>query len=98
MNRIISTLHRFEDHRMLKVDLSIEFKNNYEYADISFKCGEDTLEIISTSIGNINDEGNAQIASSNAELYVGYCESSNKLECLVGYYANNELINYEVLL
>lgn len=82
---------------MLKVDLSLDFKKPYEYATISFKCGDQKLTVTSTSMGNIDQEGNVKSNATNIEIYTEYCKISNILECLVGFYNANELMYYETL-
>lgn len=98
MSNIQTTLYRSQDHRMLKIQLSLDFKKPYEYATVSFKCEDQKLEVTSTSTGSIDQEGNVRLSTSlNSEMYVEYCEISNNLECLVGFYNANELVYYEAL-
>jgi len=82
---------------MLKANLHLDFEAPYEYASVSFKCGEEKLVITSTSKGSIDGEGNVKIVDSDAEMYLEYCESADNLECLVGFYNRNELMHYETL-
>lgn len=97
MSKIDVALYRTEDHRILKVLFSSDYEKDHEYHILSFKCNTETVAVISTSTGSIDREGNVKLADFQAELFVDYCESSSELECLVGYYRNNELIDYETL-
>lgn len=97
MSSILPTLYQSEDHRMLRVTLYIDFKDRFDYAIVSFKCEETKLEILATSDGSIDQEGNVRTIALRSILDVDYCETSGNLECLVGYYVKNELIHYETL-
>jgi hypothetical protein len=79
------------------VALAIDFKDPFDYAIVSFKCGDTKLEVVSTSQGSIDQEGNVKTSSLQLTVDVDYCETSPNLECLVGYYRENELLNYETL-
>ncbi len=97
MSKIDVTLYRTEDHRILKVLFASDYEKDHEYHTLSFKCNTESMTIISTSAGSIDGEGNAKLTEPTAELFVDYCESSSELECLIGYYQNNELLDYETL-
>lgn len=98
MSKLNVTLYRTDDHRVLKVLFSSDYEKNHEYTMLSFKCITETVDVISTSAGSIDGEGNVKLTDSNAELFVNYCENGSELECLVGYYSNNELLDYENLI
>lgn len=97
MSSIDVNLYRSQDSRILKVEFVSDFKKSYEYAVLTFKCDEQKLEAISTSKGTIDNEGNVRLIEKKAEIYVEYSTLSNKLECLVGYYVQNDLLDYEAL-
>jgi len=97
MSSIQPILYRSNDHRMLRVNLVLGFDKPYDFATISFKCGNSKVEINTTSSGSIDQEGNVRITEKKCEMYLDYCENSDILECLVGYYIQNDLIYYETL-
>ncbi len=97
MSNINVILYRTDDQRVLKVSFVSDYKKGHDYSVLSFKCDSKTVNIISTSSGSIDGEGNVKSVKSQAELFVEYCESASELECLVGYYKNNELLDYETL-
>ncbi len=97
MSSIAPTLYRSNDHRILKVDLILNYDKSYDFSTISFKCGETKVEINTTSSGSIDREGNVKIVDNKCEMDLDYCDNYNILECLVGYYIKNELIYYETL-
>jgi len=91
------TLYRTDDQRILKVGFVSNYEKSHEYYMLSFKCETETVAVISTSTGSIDGEGNIKITDPKAELFIDYCEFASELECLVGYYQNNELLDYETL-
>lgn len=97
MSNLKVTLYRADDQRILKVLLVLKYEKKHDYSMISFKCGTETINILSTSSGNIDKEGNVKTVEPEVQLFVDYCESTSKLECLVGHYRNNELLDYETL-
>ncbi len=97
MSSIKTKLFRSEDHQMLQVKLDINSTQKYEYAMVSFKCGGESIDILSTSLGSINQDGELKLFGISTEIYVEYCETDNELECLVGYYIKNKLKYYETL-
>lgn len=97
MSKINVNLYRSSDRRILKVQFAGDFVKPHDYALLAFKCGEENLSVISTSAGSIDNEGNVKTTAKTVELFVEYSNSSNKLECLVGYYVQNDLLNYETL-
>lgn len=97
MSKIDVALYRTEDHRILKVLFVSDYKKDHEYYMLSFKCGTKAMTVISTSAGSIDGEGNVKLTAAKVELFIDYCEYSSELECLVGYYQNNELLDYETL-
>lgn len=97
MSNLNVVLYRTDDQRILKVLFVSEYEKKYDYSMLSFKCNTEMMNIISTSSGSIDREGNVKFTASKVELFVDYCESASELECLVGYYRNNELLDYETL-
>ena len=97
MSNINVELYRTEDHRILKVLFTSDYEKDHEYYMLSFKCNTESMTVISTSAGSIDGEGNVKLTGNKTELFINYCESSSELECLVGYYQNNELLDYETL-
>lgn len=97
MSKIDVALYRTDDHRILKVLFVSDYEKKHDYHVISFKCSAEAVDIISTSAGSIDGEGNVKLLDPKAELFIDYCESASEIECLVGYYQNNELLDYETL-
>lgn len=97
MSNLNVALYRTDDQRILKVSFVSGYEKKYDYSMLSFKCSTETVSIISTSSGSIDRESNVKFTASKVELFVDYCESASELECLVGYYQNNELLDYETL-
>ncbi len=91
------TLCRANDQRTLKVLFTLDYEKEYNHYMLSFKCNSEAVDVISTSSGNIDEEGNVKSQDSKIELFVDYCEFGSELECLVGYYKGNELLDYETL-
>lgn len=97
MSNLNVTLFRTDDQRILKVRFNSDYEKEHDYYMLSFKCQSEAVEIISTSSGSIDGEGNIKSMGPKIDLFVDYCESASELECLVGYYRNNELLDYETL-
>lgn len=97
MSKIDVASYRTDNHSILKVLFMSDYDKKHEYHVLSFKCGTNTMNVISTSAGSIDGEGNVKLIDSKAELFIDYCESASEIECLVGYYNNNELLDYETL-
>ncbi len=97
MSKLDIALYRSDDHRLLKALFVSDYGEPYDYCTLSFKCGTEPVNIISTSMGNIDELGNVKLREPKTELFIDYCESSPELECLVGYYENSELLHYETL-
>lgn len=97
MSKLDITSYRTDDRRILKVLFASDYMKDHDYYTLSFKCNTEMVPIISTSAGRIDGEGNVRLTEANVELFVDYCESASELECLVGYYRNNELLDYETL-
>ncbi len=97
MSNLQVTPYRTDDQRILKVLFESDCDKEYDYFMLSFKCNSETIDVISTSTGSIDGEGNVKSRKSKVDLFVNYCESASELECLVGYYLNNELLDYETL-
>jgi len=97
MSKLNVTLYRADDQRILKVMFVSNYEKTHDYYTLSFKCGTEAITVISTSAGSIDREGNVKLTEPKAELFVDYCETTPELECLVGYYRNNELLDYEAL-
>lgn len=88
--------YRLKDNLVLKIELFLDFKN-HEFAMIYFKCDNFVLDVLSTSKGNISYlDKSIKTQDSNIEIFVEYC-FENKIECLIGYYTKNELLNNESL-
>lgn len=97
MSDLTVTSYRTDNQRILKVSFVSNYEKEHDYFMFSFKCGTETVDVISTSSGSIDKEGNVKSTESKMELFVDYCESASELECLVGYYRNKELLYYETL-
>lgn len=97
MSNLNVSLYRTDDRRILKVEFASEYEKEHDYYMLSFKCNSETVDVISTSSGSIDGEGNVKSKGVNVDLFIDYCESAPELECLVGYYQNNELLDYETL-
>lgn len=99
MSSMKTQLYRSADHRVLKVDLEINYASTYDVCVISFKCKDETIDIISTSAGKVNlKEKNIEVVEENKlQIYLEYCTLYHELECLIGYYDNKVLQYYENL-
>ncbi len=98
MSSIAVKLYRSEDNRLLQIVITLEYKSSYDYATISFKCKDEHVEAISASKGKIDSFGNVETTDTQLEVYVDYPQNNNELDCLIGYYENDELKEYENLM
>lgn len=96
MSSITANVYRSDDSRIIRVSLELDYAKG-DHSLISFKCGENKIAVISTSKGNIDSEGNVKTDARSIEMHLEYANSSNKLECLVGYYDERDLKYYETL-
>ncbi len=97
MSQIKAILHRSNDCRILKTDINCDYSGVFDYALVSFKCGNNDLEVLSTSAGGIQD-GNIKLYQPvRLHSFIEYCTEKDILECLIGYYVQKELVYYENL-
>lgn len=100
MKHFLASLIRLGDDYIISSNIKLNLKEKCDYCSISFKCGTSLIKILSTTYGEIADGVNLIISdfsggSPNINVSLEYCTSSNKLECLAGYYNNKSLVNYE---
>jgi len=97
MSNMKTVLHRSNDQRIIKVEVTCDYSNAFDYALVAFKCGDRELEILSTSIGGIQGGKIELNGPAKLKTFIEYCSEDGTLECLIGYYNKKELIHYENL-
>lgn len=87
---------RTDDHRIMFVNFDLDYDAEFEYATIIFQCNGESLRIVSSTVGSINEEGHIKTKIKKGQCYLEYCDSG-RLDCLVGYYSKNDLQYNEIL-
>ncbi len=97
MSRISVEPFRFSDYRALKVNVYFGYAKKHDSISLSFRCKEDALEVISTSVGQISEDQVLMKPVHEVQLYVDHCESDN-IQCIVGYYEGDLLQFSDILI
>jgi len=96
MSSILAESFRFSDYRAWKVNISFDYAESHDSISVSFRCNEDNLDVISTSVGRITDNQVFMKPVHEALMYVDYC-NSNSIQCVIGYYSDNKLLFNDIL-
>lgn len=96
MSKIFVEPFRFSDYRALKVNVYFDYAGKYDSISLSFRCEENDLEIISTSVGQIRKNQVLIKPVREAQIHVDHCNFSN-IQCIIGYY-EGELLRFSDIL
>lgn len=97
MSKILAEPFRFADYRALKVNLYFDYAEKHDSISLSFRCKDEFLEVISTSVGQIGEDQVLMKPVYEVQLYVDHCEFDN-IQCIIGYYEGDLLRFSDILI